>query len=161
MGNFVIDEEIRGWYDHYRSFCEFMADTGMESDFEPGMALEQIEGWEQENDTELPHQYKSWLMLTGGTRILDGELELYAPEIGGLDEEDDIVIIGSTGDGSEAGIRRADGTVYTICDGDIREYEDFDDFLTYRMAFLQDIAEDEIGEDWQDQFEGTLGALEE
>ena len=138
MAHFVIDNEIREWFDHFRKFCDLMADADYESEFEPGLTLEQIEEWERENDTELPHQYKSWLMLTGHAYILGGELELSAPETGTLEEDDDIVIIGTTGDGAEAGIRREDGTVYSMCDGDIRKFKDFDD-LCRRV--------DEVGED--------------
>lgn len=161
MANLVIDKEISGWFDHFRNFCDFMADADYESEFKPGLTPEQIEEWEQENDTELPDQYKSWLMLTGRADILDGELELFAPEIGTLEEDDDIVIIGSTADGSELGIRRADGTVYSVCDGELREYDDLDDLLTNRMAFLEEIAEDEMGEDWQEQFDEMFGETDE
>lgn len=153
MAIFTIDGEIREWFDHYRNFCEFMAETDYESSFEEGLSPEEIEEWEQENDTELPHQYKSWLMLTGSADILSGELELFAPEIGSLEDADDIVIIAAAADGSEAGIRRKDGSVYSISDGEIRDFKDFDEFLTYRMAFLEDIAEDEMGDDWQERFD--------
>ena len=161
MANFVIDDDIRGWFDHFRNFCEFMADADYDSEFDPGLTSQQIEEWESENDTELPDQYRSWLMLTGGASVLNGELELITPELGSLEEDDDIVIIGSRGDGTEAGIRREDGTVYSICEGDIREYKDFDDFLTYAMAYLEDIAEDEMGEDWQEQFDEMFGEAED
>ena len=157
MNNFVIDNVIKEDYEFLRKFCEFMSEAGYESEFAPPMTLEEVEKWEKDNDTELPSGYKSWLLLTAESNIMD-YIILAEPVIGTLEEENDIVIIGTAvGDGEEVGIRRSDGSVYSIFDGEVREYKDFDDFLTVKLYFLEEIAEEEIGEDWEDQMNEMFG----
>lgn len=160
MEEFVIDKVIREQFDYFKQFCEFMAPEDYESSFEPAATIEQVEEWEKENDTQLPHQYKSWLLLSSESYILSGYLELFWPTIGTLEESNDIVIIGTVvGDGEEVGIRRNDGTVYSIFDGEVREYKDFDDFLTHTLYFMQEMAAEDIGDDWEEQFNEMFGNI--
>ncbi len=157
MEKFVIDTIIKEQFDFYRNMCSFLSEF-FDSTFDVPATLEKIEQWEKDNKTELPHQYKSWLLLSAESRILDGYIEFSWPTIGTLDEENDIVIIGVVmGDGEEVGIKRATGTVYSIYDGEEKEYSDFDDFLTYSTMYLEDLAEENMGNDWGDIFEEKYG----
>ena len=125
-----------------------------DSEFAPPATLEEIENWEKENDATLPHQYKSWLMLTKESRILDGYIEFRWPEFGTLDESNDIIVIASIiGDGETTYISRSDGKVFSIFEGEIKEYDDFDDFLTIESLYVESMAEDFIGEEWTDLYD--------
>mgnify|MGYP003409307859 CR=1 FL=1 len=78
-------------------------------------------------------------MLSSESNILDGYLEFTWPELGVLDEEDDIVSIGTRmGDGEEIGIMRSSGVVFTVCDGEVEEYNSFDDFLDAMEYYMED-----------------------
>lgn len=156
MEKFVIDPIISEQFKYYQNMCSLLAEF-KDSTFSPPAALEKINEWEEENDTVLPHQYKSWLMLTAESSILDQFIDFSWPEIGTLKEENDIIIIASViGDGETAFISRSDGKIMSIFEGETKEYNDFDDFLTIKSLYIESMAEEFIGEDWGDIYDETF-----
>ena len=102
----------------------------------------------------MPHQYKSWLLLTAESNILDMYIDFSWPTIGTLNEKNDIIIIASIiGDGETAYISRTDSKVYSIFEGEIKEYDDFDDFLTIKSLYFESLAEEYLGDDWGDIYD--------
>ena len=156
MEKFVIDPIISEQFKYYQNMCSLLAEF-KDSTFDPPATLEKINEWEKENDTVLPHQYKSWLMLTAESSILDQFIDFSWPEIGTLKEENDIIIIASLiGDGETAFISRSDGKIMSIFEGEITEYDDFDNFLTIKSLYIESMAEEFIGEDWGDIYDETF-----
>lgn len=156
MEKFVIAPIISEQFKYYQNMCSLLAEF-KDSTFDPPAALEKINEWEKENDTVLPHQYKSWLMLTAESSILDQFIDFSWPEIGTLKEENDIIIIASViGDGETAFISRSDGKIMSIFEGETKEYNDFDDFLTIKSLYIESMAEEFIGEDWGDIYDETF-----
>lgn len=157
MEKFIIDECIKDQFELYRNICTHLSEH-YDSEFAPPAALEKIEQWEKDNDTKLPHQYISWLLLCSESNILDGYLEFSWPELGVLDEEDDIVSIGTRmGDGEEIGIMRSSGTVFTVFDGEVEEYDSFDDFLDTMEFYMEDKVKECFGGNWADDFNKKFG----
>ena len=156
MEKFVIDPIIIEQFKYYQNMCSLLAEF-KDSTFAPPAALEKINEWEEENDTVLPHQYKSWLMLTAESSILDQFIDFSWPEIGTLKEENDIIIIASViGDGETVFISRSEGKIMSIFEGETKEYNDFDDFLTIKSLYIESMAEEFIGEDWGDIYDETF-----
>lgn len=146
MKEFIIDECIKDQFELYCNICSHLSEH-YNSEFAPPATLEKIEQWEKDNDTELPHQYKSWLLLSSESNILDGYLEFTWPELGVLDEKDDMVSIGSRiGDGEGIGIMRSSGVVFTFLDEDIREFDDFEEFLTCMQLYMERLVKEHFGE---------------
>ena len=113
--------------------CSLLAEF-KDSTFAPPAALEKINEWEEENDIVLPHQYKSWLMLTAESSILDQFIDFSWPEIGTLKEENDIIIIASViGDGETVFISRSEGKIMSIFEGETKEYNDL---LFYNNLYI-------------------------
>lgn len=157
MKKFVVDECIKDHFDLYRNICDFLSEH-YDSNFNEPAELSKIEQWEKENDTKLPHQYKSWLLLSSESSILDGYLEFTWPELGVLDEEDDTVTIGTRmGDGEDIGIMRSSNIVYTVFDGEIREFDDFEDFLTSMQLYMERLVKKHSGENWVEDFNKKYG----
>lgn len=103
-------------------------------------------------DTDL--DYKSWLLLTSESNILDGFIEFSFPAIGSLEVHNDIVIIASMiGDGETAYISQSDSKVFSIFEGEIKAYKDFDDFLTIQSLYIESMAEEYLGADWGDIYD--------
>ena len=153
MENFVIDPIIKEQFEYYQNTCSLLSEF-KNSTFAPPATLEKIEKWEKENDSPLPQQYKSWLLLTSESSILDQFIDFSWPEIGTLDEKDDIIIIASIiGDGETAYISRSNGKVFSIFEGEIKEYDDFDAFLSIKSLDIESMAEDFIGEEWEDLYD--------
>lgn len=63
MEKFVVDKIIAEQFEYYQNMCSLLSEF-KDSTFAPPATLRKIERWEKENDTTLPHQYKSWLLLT-------------------------------------------------------------------------------------------------
>ncbi len=157
MEKFVVDECIKDHFELYQNICVHLSEYYF-SKFENSATLDKIEHWEKENDTKLPHQYKSWLLLSSESSILDGYLEFFWPELGILDEEDDIVSIGTRmGDGEDIGIMRSSGTIFTSFDGEIREFEDFEDFLTKMQLYMERLVKEHFGKNWAEDFNKKFG----
>ena len=96
-------------------------------------------------------------MLTAESSILDQFIDFSWPEIGTLKEENDIIIIASViGDGETVFISRSDGKIMSIFEGETKEYNDFDDFLTIKSLYIESMAEEFIGEDWGDIYDETF-----
>lgn len=156
MERFVIDENIKDQFELYKNICDYLSEE-YDSEFGLPAELERIEKWEMENGVELPHQYKSWLLLSTNANLLDGCIIFNWPKIGSL-EDNDVVLFGYRADiGEEFGIRKESGTVYSICDGEETEYDDFDDFLDNLEYAMSDIAEESFGEDWATEFNEKYG----
>lgn len=157
MEKFVVDERIKDQFELYRNICDYLSED-YDSNFEQPAELSKIEQWEADNDTQLPYQYKSWLRLTSRALLLDGYIKFIWPMIGTLEEENDVVIIGArVGVEEEFGIERSSGIVYSICDGEKTEYDDFDDFLGNLEYSMSEVAEEIFGEDWADDFNEKYG----
>jgi len=155
--NFSIDENIKDQFNLYKNICDYLSEE-YDSKFGSPAELEEIEKWETENNFELPHQYKSWLLLSKNANLLDGCIIFNWPKAGSLDEENDVVLLGFRADiGEEFGIMKDTDTVYSICDGEVTEYDDFDDFLDNLEYAMSDIAEESFGEDWATEFNEKYG----
>ncbi|WP_295068365.1 hypothetical protein [Ruminococcus sp.] len=158
MKKIEIDDIIKQQFEYYQNMCSLLSDF-KDSHFDPPGDIEKIEQWEKDNGTNLPHQYKSWLLLSAGSNILDGFIELSWPEIGTLDERNDIIIIASIiGDGETVYISRTDRKVYSIFEGEIKEYNDFDDFLTIKSLYIETLAKEYLGDDWGDIYDKQFGS---
>ncbi|MBE6842552.1 MAG: hypothetical protein E7510_06935 [Ruminococcus sp.] len=157
MKEFIIDECIKDQFELYCNICSHLSEH-YNSEFAPPATLEKIEQWEKDNDTELPHQYKSWLLLSSESNILDGYLDFIWPELGVLDEKDDSVVIGSRmGDGEALGIMRSSGIVFTVLDGEVREFDDFEDFLTCMQLYMERLVKEHFGKNWAEDFNKKFG----
>jgi hypothetical protein len=158
MEKLEIDDIIKQQFDYYQNMCLLLSDF-KDSHFDPPAEIEKIGQWEKDNNTNLPHQYKSWLLLSAYSNILDGFIEFSWPEIGTLDEKDDIIIIASViGDGETVYISRTDSNVYSIFEGEIKEYADLDDFLTIKSLYMESLAEEYLGDDWGDIYDERFGS---
>ena len=150
---FEIDDIIKEQFDYYKNMCALLSEF-KDSEFGPPAEIEKIEQWEKDNNVKLPHQYKSWLLLTAESSILDMYIDFSWPTIGTLNEKNDIIIIASIiGDGETAYISRTDSKVYSIFEGEIKEYDDFDDFLTIKSLYFESLAEEYLGDDWGDIYD--------
>ncbi len=157
MKEFIIDECIKDQFELYCNICSHLSEH-YNSEFAPPATLKKIEQWEKDNDTELPHQYKSWLLLSSESNILDGYLDFIWPELGVLDEKDDSVVIGSRmGDGEALGIMRSSGIVFTVLDGEVREFDDFEDFLTCMQLYMERLVKEHFGKNWAEDFNKKFG----
>lgn len=153
MEKFIVDKTIVAQFEYYQNICSLLSEF-VDSAFAPPAALDKIEKWEKEKGIKLPHQYKSWLMLTESSRILSGYIEFRWPKLGSLDASDDVIIIGDViGDGEELMISCESGKIFSFFDGEMEEYEDFDDLLTCLSGFMEHSAENYLGEDWADEFD--------
>ena len=102
----------------------------------------------------MPHQYKSWLLLTEYARIIGGYTEFRWPQLGSFDADNDVIVIGAVvGDGEELLISRESGKFFSFFDGGTEEYEDFDDLLTCLSGFMEHSAEEYLGADWGDIYD--------
>jgi hypothetical protein len=150
---YEIDDIIKEQFDYYKNMCSLLSEF-KDSEFGPPSEIEIIEQWEKDNNVKLPHQYKSWLLLTSESNILDGFIEFSFPAIGSLEVHNDIVIIASMiGDGETAYISQSDGKVFSIFEGEIKAYKDFDDFLTIQSLYIESMAEEYLGADWGDIYD--------
>ena len=150
---FEIDDIIKEQFDYYKNMCALLSEF-KDSEFGPPAEIEKIEQWEKDNNVKLPHQYKSWLLLTAESNILDMYIDFSWPTIGTLNEKNDIIIIASIiGNGETAYISRTDSKVYSIFEGEIKEYDDFDDFLTIKSLYFESLAEEYLGYDWGDIYD--------
>ncbi|MBR4361777.1 MAG: hypothetical protein IKP42_03420 [Ruminococcus sp.] len=150
---FEIDDIIKEQFDYYKNMCALLSEF-KDSEFGPPAEIEKIEQWEKDNNVKLPHQYKSWLLLTAESSILDMYIDFSWPTIGTLNEKNDIIIIASIiGDGETAYISCTDSKMYSIFEGEIEEYEDFDDLLTCLSGFMEHSAEEYLGADWGDIYD--------
>lgn len=155
--DFIIDDCIKEQFNYFQNLCSLLFEY-KESEFEPPAPLEKIIQWEKDNKVELPHQYKSWLMLTKSSRILSSYIEFRWPKLGSLDVADDVIIIGDViGDGEELMISCESGKILSFFDGEMEEYEDFDDLLTCLSGFMEHSAENYLGEDWGDIYDEKFG----
>ena len=158
MKEYEIDDIIKQQFEYYQNMCSLLSDF-KDSHFDPPAEKGTIEQWEKDNNTYFPHQYKSWLLLSANSNILDGFIDFSWPEIGTLDEKNDIIIIASViGDGETVYISRADNKVYSIFEGEIKEYDDFDDFLTIKSLYIESLAEEYLGDDWGDIYDERFGS---
>lgn len=156
MEKFAIDPIIKEQFEYYQNMCSLLSEF-KDSTFASPATLEKIENWEKENDTELPHQYKSWLLLSESSRIIGGYIELKWPQLGCFDADNDVIIIGSiVGDGEELLISRKNGKIFSFFDGETEEYEDFDDLLTCLSGFIEHSAEKYLGADWEDIYDNKF-----
>lgn len=150
---YEIDNIIKEQFDYYKNMCSLLSEF-KDSEFGPPAEIEKIEQWEKDNNVKLPYQYKSWLLLTAESNILDMYIEFSWPTIGTLNEKNDIIIIASIiGDGETAYISRLNGKVFSLFEGEIKEYKDFDDFLTIQSLYIESMAEEYLGADWGDIYD--------
>ena len=70
------------------------------------------------------------------------------------ERKNDIIIIASIiGDGETVYISRLNGKFFSIFEGEIKEYKDFDDFLTIQSLYIESMAEEYLGADWDDIYD--------
>ena len=123
--------------------------------FDPPASFEEISDWEKDNNISIPDMYKSWLMLTKYARIMDGEFELFFPEISKIHK--DAAVIGSIGgSGKDLLFSPKTGEIYSV-DDEIEKYENFVDFLVHVYIRLEAEAEDEYGDSWTDIYDEKFG----
>lgn len=150
---YEIDDTIKEQFEYYKNMCVLLSEF-KDSDFGPPAEIEKIEQWEKDNNVELPHQYKSWLLLTEYARIIGGYTEFRWPQLGSFDADNDVIVIGAViGDGEELLISRESGKFFSFFDGKTEEYEDFDDLLTCLSGFMEHSAEEYLGADWGDIYD--------
>ncbi|WP_173329338.1 hypothetical protein [Ruminococcus flavefaciens] len=153
MIRYEIDDTIKEQFDYYKNMCALLSEF-TDSEFGPPAEIEKIEQWEKDNNVRLPHQYKSWLLLTEYARIIGGYIEFRWPQMGSSDAENDVIVIGAVvGDGEELLISRESGKIFSFFDGETEEYEDFDDLLTCLSGFMEHSAEEYLGADWGDIYD--------
>lgn len=153
MMKFEIDNIIKEQFDYYKNMCSLLSEF-TDSEFDAPAEIDKIEQWEKENNVNLPHQYKSWLLLTEYAAIMGGYIEFIWPQIGSFEGDDDVIIIGSViGDGEELLISRESGEIFSFFDGETETYDDFDDLLTCLSGFMEDSAKKYLGADWGDIYD--------
>lgn len=157
MAEFKIDQCIKDWFELYSNVCSHMSEH-YDSSFEKPATLEEIEKWEKDNDTKLPHQYISWLLLASEASIMDEYLVFTLPELGSFEEDNDVINIGTRmGDGEEIGIFRSTGKFYTSVDGETENYNTLDDLLDSMLYYMEDKLEECFGENWAEDFNKKFG----
>lgn len=149
---FMINNEIKDAFDDIRDIASILRRT---SEFEQGASIEELVNWEKSNAISMPDMYKSWLSLTSYSRIIEGEFEIFMPRHFG--ENSDGILIGIIGGGLRyLYFSKKDCSVYTIGDERI-EYENFNDFLSYVYIMLENEAQDEYGDEWENIYDEKSG----
>lgn len=149
---FVINNEIKDTFDDIRNIASILSRSSV---FEQGVSIEELVDWEKNNAISMPDMYKSWLSLTSYSRIIEGEFEIFMPK--NSDEDSNGILIGIIGGGlRHLYFSKKDCSVYTIGDERI-EYEDFNDFLSYVYIMLENEAQDEYGDEWENIYDEKYG----
>jgi len=159
MAEFIIDECIKETFEFYKNFCSYVSED-CDSEFDEPATLEKIEQWEKENNTELPHQYKSWLLLTSGCNLFNNTISMRFPKLGCMEEKDDIIIVGcNMGTESQYYIKRDTGTACFFCDSLMEETEfDSVEELLYEIIYDGECEySDYLDEGWEDDFNNKYG----
>ena len=144
MKNYEIEIVIK---DDFEDIQKLSSILNRKSEFGQASNIEKIDEWEKNNKIHIPSMYKSWLLLTSYARIMEGYFELYFPEI--EDEYSDNVFLGSIiGDGETLYFSKSTGKIYSIYESEKKEFQDFDDFLSYIHIKLEEAAEEEYGDTW-------------
>ena len=149
--NFIIDDCIKEQFEYYKNMCELL-NAYMFSSFSPPANVVKIESWEKENDFSLPHEYKSWLLLTENADILNQYAIIQFPELGDYMEENDVVIVGTVLNDEEILLSRSTKIFFRVTDEGKQEYRDFDDMLADLSFYLEESAENYIGSDWDEEY---------
>lgn len=147
--NFIIDECIKEQFEYYKNMCELMSGY-KNSSFDSPADIAKIEAWEKENNFNLPHEYKSWLMLTENADILNQYAIIQFPEFGDYMGENDVIIVGAVLSDEEILLSCSTGVFFRVTDEGEEEYRDFDDMLADLSFYLEQCAENYIGTNWDD-----------
>lgn len=139
---YLADRQIRESFEDIRNITSILKRG---SQFDPPAAAEVLETWEREHSLRLPEMYKSWLLLTSYARIIEGEFEIFMPEIAASDR--DLVRIGTIGGCGHLYFSRTNGAICSLGD-EYTAYENFDAFLSYLYLMLEYEAQDEYGDAW-------------
>ena len=151
----MIENIIQRVFDDFEDINKISSILNCSYKFDSPASSEEISDWEKDNNISIPDMYKSWLMLTKYARIMDGEFELFFPEISKIHK--DAVVIGSIGgSGKELLFSSKTGEIYSV-DDEIEKYEDFVDFLAHVYIRLEAEAEDEYGDSWTDIYDEKFG----
>lgn len=145
-----MDSEIKESFEDIQKMCRLLAGNRT-SEFAPPATEKQISDWEKTNNITIPPSYKDWLLCTGHAYIYGSYCELFFPEVY---NNGDFILIGDIiGDGECLYFTKNDTTIYRDFEGEITEYESFDEFLVHLEIDLEDFAEDELGENWTDLYD--------
>lgn len=146
-----MNTDIKESFEEIQKMCRFLSKK-YTSEFAPPATEKELSDWENQNGINIPEQYRQWLLLTRNAYICGGCYYLFFPQI--YENDDEYVFIGDiVGDGECLCFSRTDGAMYSDFDGEITEYNDFDDFLVYLSITLEDYARDLYGENWLEIFE--------
>lgn len=145
-----MDSEIKESFDDIQKICRLLNEKRT-SKFDPPVTEKQISDWEKKNGITIPPSYKDWLLCTGHAYIYGFYCELFFPEVY---NDGNFILIGDIiGDGECLYFTKNDTTIYRDFEGDITEYESFDEFLVDLELDLEDFAEDELGENWTEIYD--------
>lgn len=144
----LIDNEIKDTFDDIRKITSILKLTSV---FDQGASVEDLVNWEKNNAVIIPDMYKSWLSLTSYARINEGEFEIFMPQKS--DKDSDGVLIGIIGGGlRHIYFSKKNHTIYTIGDEAI-EYDNFNEFLLYIYIRLENEAQEEYGDEWENIYD--------
>ena len=149
MNEFIIDQTVKDFFDDIKNMCSLLAKY-RKSTFAAAAKVEKINKWEEKNNIHLPSEYKSWLLLTGHARIMGGYFDLFFPET--IKNTDEVLLGSIIGDGEDLFLSKTTGQIYSEFEGDITEYDDFSDFLSYLLGVLEENAEELCGESLEDLY---------
>lgn len=150
--DFIIDKNIKEQFEYYTNMCELLREY-KDSSFAPPANINKIEEWENENKFSLPHEYKSWLMLTENADILNQYAVIQFPELGDYMAEKDVIIVGTVLNDEEILLSRSTNVIFRVTSDGEQEYRDFDDMLADLSFYLEESAEDCIGENWDEIYD--------
>ena len=148
---FRISKVVKDFYDDIKSLSSYL---GKSSDFSDPCAIEKIKKWEKDNNITIPKMYKSWLLLSEYAYVYGGYCELYFPELESL-ENDDVLIGNIIGDGDHLYFSKKTGKFFSVYGEEQERYDDFDEFLSNLLGYLEEAAEEEFGEDWLEVCSGN------
>lgn len=150
--DFIINENIKEQFEYYTNMCELLCEY-KDSSFAPPADIAKIEEWEKENKFSLPNEYKSWLMLTENADILNQYAVIQFPESGDYKDENDVIIVGTVLNDEELLLSRSTNVFFRVTSDGEQEYRDFDDMLADLSFYLEECAEDCIGENWDEVYD--------
>ena len=123
--------------------CQILSDELGSCIFNRPASHEEVKLWEQENEVNLPDDFKDMLKSSNGVTI-DGRLVKIFPlkqiktyENFSKEIPDDFIVIGNViGDGEELCLSKKSGKFIVNDHGDYQEYNDFADFLDWVIKML-------------------------
>ncbi len=143
---------VQDYYEDIRKICAVMDELGGSCTFEPPATEQELQEAEQEIGCPIPELYKQWLTLTKYANMTDGGSELFLPC---NCEGTDYVCVGTViGDGDDYYFNKKTERFFREFEGrEITLFDSFIDLLGDLYCWLEQCADDEYGEEWEEVYD--------